>query len=178
MLLATLQRIGLAALIIIAGTVLARCADAFAESTGFGLVGTRQAAEARWAPTRCFPLDRLTSHCRQPGPFAMPWTRSSRAWNKRAFCLIRPPGHHATRDRGMVFCQFNSAELAAKQGIARHGLDRVLIVDWDVHHGNGTQKIFWEDGQVGLLSIHRHPFYPGRQEPSAKLAPERAWQRK
>ena len=79
---------------------------------------------------------------------------------RRAFCLIRPPGHHATRDRGMGFCLFNSAALAARRSID-HGLDRVLIVDWDVHHGNGTQDIFWEDGRVGLLSIHRHPFYPG-----------------
>jgi acetoin utilization deacetylase AcuC-like enzyme len=80
---------------------------------------------------------------------------------KRAFCLIRPPGHHAARDRGMGFCLFNSAALAARRSIDQHGLDRVLIVDWDVHHGNGTQEIFWEDGRVGLLSIHRHPFYPG-----------------
>ena len=80
---------------------------------------------------------------------------------QRAFCLIRPPGHHATRDRGMGFCLFNSAALAARRSIDQHDLDRVLIVDWDVHHGNGTQEIFWEDGRVGLLSIHRYPFYPG-----------------
>ena len=80
---------------------------------------------------------------------------------RRAFCLIRPPGHHATRDRGTGFCLFNSAALAARRSMDQHGLDRVLIVDWDVHHGNGTQEIFWEDGRVGLLSIHRHPFYPG-----------------
>lgn len=80
---------------------------------------------------------------------------------RRAFCLIRPPGHHATRDRGMGFCLFNCAALAARRSIDQHGLDRVLIVDWDVHHGNGTQEIFWEDGRVGLLSIHRYPFYPG-----------------
>jgi acetoin utilization deacetylase AcuC-like enzyme len=80
---------------------------------------------------------------------------------QRAFCLVRPPGHHATRSRAMGFCLFNNAALAAQWSIDRHGLERVLIVDWDVHHGNGTQEIFWEDSQVGYFSIHRDPFYPG-----------------
>ena len=80
---------------------------------------------------------------------------------QRAFCLVRPPGHHAIRNRGMGFCLFNNVALAAQRSIDRHGLERVLIVDWDVHHGNGTQDIFWEDPQVGFFSIHRHPFYPG-----------------
>lgn len=79
---------------------------------------------------------------------------------RRAFCLVRPPGHHATRNKGMGFCLFNNVALGARSGIVKHGLDRVLIVDWDVHHGNGTQAIFWEDGRVGFLSIHRYPFYP------------------
>lgn len=80
---------------------------------------------------------------------------------RRAFCLIRPPGHHALADRAMGFCLLNNVALAARLAIARHGLERVLIVDWDVHHGNGTQDLFWEDGQVGFFSIHRYPFYPG-----------------
>ena len=80
---------------------------------------------------------------------------------RRAFCLIRPPGHHALRSKAMGFCLFNNVGLAAQRAIAHHGLDRVLIVDWDVHHGNGTQEIFWEDGRVGFFSIHRYPFYPG-----------------
>jgi acetoin utilization deacetylase AcuC-like enzyme len=80
---------------------------------------------------------------------------------QRAFCLVRPPGHHATRSRAMGFCLFNNVALAAQRGIDRHGLERVLIIDWDVHHGNGTQDIFWEDPRVGYFSIHRHPFYPG-----------------
>jgi acetoin utilization deacetylase AcuC-like enzyme len=80
---------------------------------------------------------------------------------RRAFCLIRPPGHHALRSKGMGFCLFNSIGIAAQRAIDHHGLDRVLIVDWDVHHGNGTQEIFWEDGRVGFFSIHRYPFYPG-----------------
>jgi acetoin utilization deacetylase AcuC-like enzyme len=82
----------------------------------------------------------------------------------RALCLVRPPGHHALPDRAMGFCLLNNIALAARAAIDQHGLDRVLIVDWDVHHGNGTQDIFWRDEQVGFLSIHRWPFYPGSGE--------------
>ena len=81
--------------------------------------------------------------------------------NRRALCLVRPPGHHARPAEPMGFCLYASIAVAARDAIARHGLDRVLIVDWDVHHGNGTQEIFESDPQVGFLSIHRHPFYPG-----------------
>jgi acetoin utilization deacetylase AcuC-like enzyme len=80
---------------------------------------------------------------------------------QRAFCLVRPPGHHATQNRAMGFCLFNQIAIAARRCVEEHGLDRVLIVDWDVHHGNGTQDIFWEDPRVGFFSIHRYPFYPG-----------------
>ena len=80
---------------------------------------------------------------------------------RRAFCLIRPPGHHALAGRAMGFCLLNNVALAARLAITRHGLSRVLVVDWDVHHGNGTQELFWEDGQIGFFSIHRYPFYPG-----------------
>ena len=80
---------------------------------------------------------------------------------RSAFCLVRPPGHHALADRAMGFCLLNNVALGARLAIAKHGLQRVLIVDWDVHHGNGTQDLFWQDGQVSYLSIHRHPFYPG-----------------
>jgi acetoin utilization deacetylase AcuC-like enzyme len=79
----------------------------------------------------------------------------------RAFCLIRPPGHHAKRDHAMGFCLFNNVALAAQHAISHHGLDRILVVDWDVHHGNGTQDIFYTDPQVMFFSIHRYPFYPG-----------------
>jgi acetoin utilization deacetylase AcuC-like enzyme len=82
----------------------------------------------------------------------------------RALCLVRPPGHHALPERAMGFCLLNNIALAARSAIDRHGLDRVLIVDWDVHHGNGSQDIFWRDEQVGFLSIHRWPFYPGSGE--------------
>jgi acetoin utilization deacetylase AcuC-like enzyme len=81
--------------------------------------------------------------------------------DKHALCLVRPPGHHALKDSAMGFCLFNNIAIAARTAIAELDLDRVLIVDWDVHHGNGTQDAFWEDGQVGFLSIHRWPFYPG-----------------
>jgi acetoin utilization deacetylase AcuC-like enzyme len=80
-----------------------------------------------------------------------------------ALCLVRPPGHHATPTRSMGFCLFNNVALAARRAIARHGVRRVLVVDWDVHHGNGTQDIFYEDPRVMFFSIHRfgHGFYPG-----------------
>ena len=79
----------------------------------------------------------------------------------RACCLVRPPGHHALADDPMGFCLFNNVAVAARQAIEKHDLSRVLIVDWDVHHGNGTQDIFYEDAQVWFFSAHRSPFYPG-----------------
>ncbi len=81
--------------------------------------------------------------------------------DSNALCLVRPPGHHATDHRAMGFCLMNNIAMAARLAIKELGLERVLIVDWDVHHGNGTQDIFWEDPQVGFLSMHRFPFYPG-----------------
>jgi acetoin utilization deacetylase AcuC-like enzyme len=80
---------------------------------------------------------------------------------RRAFCLIRPPGHHATATKAMGFCLFNNIALAAQHAITQHKLDRILIVDWDVHHGNGTQDLFYSDPRVMFFSIHRYPFYPG-----------------
>jgi acetoin utilization deacetylase AcuC-like enzyme len=83
--------------------------------------------------------------------------------DRNALCLVRPPGHHATPTRSMGFCLFNSIALAAHSAKTEHGLTRILIVDWDVHHGNGTQDIFYEDANVAFVSIHRygHGFYPG-----------------
>jgi acetoin utilization deacetylase AcuC-like enzyme len=80
-----------------------------------------------------------------------------------ALCLVRPPGHHATPTKSMGFCLFNNIALAAHHARKQHQLNRVLIVDWDVHHGNGTQDAFYADGQVSFLSVHRygHGFYPG-----------------
>src|SRR2546422_2518057 len=82
---------------------------------------------------------------------------------RNAFVPVRPPGHHATPDRSMGFCLFNNIALAAHQARTVHQLSRILIVDWDVHHGNGTQDIFYADPEVFFCSIHRYGggFYPG-----------------
>ncbi|MBS0433150.1 MAG: histone deacetylase family protein [Proteobacteria bacterium] len=79
----------------------------------------------------------------------------------RAFCAVRPPGHHANRDTAMGFCLFNGVAAAAAHAMERHGLERVAIIDFDVHHGNGTQGIFWNDPRVLYLSSHQMPLYPG-----------------
>ncbi len=83
--------------------------------------------------------------------------------DRTALCLIRPPGHHATPTHSMGFCLFNNIALAAAHARSAYGVGRLLIVDWDVHHGNGTQDIFWTDPGVMFFSIHRygHGFYPG-----------------
>ncbi len=83
--------------------------------------------------------------------------------HSNALCLIRPPGHHANAQKSMGFCLFNNVALAARRSITVHKLNRVLILDWDVHHGNGTQDIFYDDPAVFFLSIHRYGngFYPG-----------------
>jgi acetoin utilization deacetylase AcuC-like enzyme len=78
-----------------------------------------------------------------------------------AFCIVRPPGHHASAARGMGFCLFNNIAIAARYAQRKHGVDRVAIADWDVHHGNGTQDIFYEDGSVFFFSTHQSPWYPG-----------------
>lgn len=80
---------------------------------------------------------------------------------KNAFCAVRPPGHHAGPARGMGFCIFNNVAVAARHAQQKHGAQRVLIVDWDVHHGNGTQDVFWRDGSVLFFSTHQYPWYPG-----------------
>jgi len=81
--------------------------------------------------------------------------------DQNALCLIRPPGHHASNKQSMGFCLINNVALAVKYAQSVHQLDRVLVVDWDVHHGNGTQDIFYDDESVFFYSIHRFPFYPG-----------------
>jgi acetoin utilization deacetylase AcuC-like enzyme len=80
--------------------------------------------------------------------------------DSRALCLIRPPGHHALRETAMGFCLFNNIAVATRAALDA-GLHRVLVIDWDVHHGNGTQAIFYDEPRVGFFSAHRWPFYPG-----------------
>ncbi|XP_046651457.1 histone deacetylase 4-like isoform X4 [Daphnia pulicaria] len=87
---------------------------------------------------------------------------------RNGFAIVRPPGHHAEAQQAMGFCFFNSVAIAAKQLRLRHKLERILIVDWDVHHGNGTQQIFYEDPHILYISIHRHDdghFFPGTGNP-------------
>ena len=79
---------------------------------------------------------------------------------ENAFCAIRPPGHHASRDKAMGFCFFNNVAIAAKYALERHGLKRVAIVDFDVHHGNGTEDIVAGDSRILMASFYQHPFYP------------------
>ncbi|HET9471590.1 MAG TPA: histone deacetylase family protein [Usitatibacter sp.] len=79
---------------------------------------------------------------------------------KRAFCAVRPPGHHATRHRPMGFCIFNNVAIGAAHALAAHGLERVAILDFDVHHGNGTEDAFHDDPRVMLCSTFQHPYYP------------------
>ena len=80
---------------------------------------------------------------------------------RNAFCAVRPPGHHALKDKAMGFCLFNNVAIAARYIQKKHKLGKVLIVDWDVHHGNGTQAMFYDDPTVFYFSVHQSPFYPG-----------------
>jgi acetoin utilization deacetylase AcuC-like enzyme len=79
----------------------------------------------------------------------------------RSFCAVRPPGHHALRDRAMGFCLFGNVAIASHYARARHGLERILIVDWDVHHGNGTQALVEHERDIHFISMHQWPWYPG-----------------
>lgn len=90
---------------------------------------------------------------------------------ENAFCAVRPPGHHALRNQAMGFCFFNNVAVAAKYAVERHGLQRVAVVDFDVHHGNGTEDILSGDERVLMVSFFQHPFYPhsGTDNPAANM---------
>ena len=87
------------------------------------------------------------------------------AVERNGFALARPPGHHALADRAMGFCFFNNVAVAARHAQQEQGLERVAILDWDVHHGNGTEAIFWHDPSVLYVSLHQWPLYPGTGGP-------------
>jgi acetoin utilization deacetylase AcuC-like enzyme len=88
-----------------------------------------------------------------------------------AFCSVRPPGHHATRTRAMGFCIFNNVAVGAMHALEAHGVERVAVIDFDVHHGNGTEDIFSDDGRVLMASTFQHPFYPysGTDHPARNM---------
>ena len=90
---------------------------------------------------------------------------------RTAFCAVRPPGHHAERNRAMGFCIFNNVAVGAAHALAEHGLERVAIVDFDVHHGNGTEQIFAGDPRVLMVSTFQHPLYPysGLENPASNM---------
>jgi len=87
--------------------------------------------------------------------------RAMRQPDARSFCAVRPPGHHALRSRSMGFCLFGNVAVAAHYALSAHGAERVLIVDWDVHHGNGTQALVEENPAIHFVSMHQWPWYPG-----------------
>ncbi len=80
---------------------------------------------------------------------------------ENAFCMVRPPGHHATPSQAMGFCIFNNVAIAARYAKDKYNINCILIIDWDVHHGNGTEEIFYEDPSVFYISLHQYPHYPG-----------------
>ncbi|MDH5204569.1 MAG: histone deacetylase family protein [Hylemonella sp.] len=127
------------------------------------LVEARRTGGARYAqldPDTLMNADSWTAILRSAGA-ALAATDAVMAGDlQNAFCAVRPPGHHACRDHAMGFCFINNVALAAKYALQRHGLSRVAIVDFDVHHGNGTEDIVAGDERILMASFYQHPFYP------------------
>jgi acetoin utilization deacetylase AcuC-like enzyme len=93
----------------------------------------------------------------------------------RSFCAVRPPGHHALRDRAMGFCLFGNVAIAAHYARRKHGIDRALIVDWDVHHGNGTQALVEQERDIRFISMHQWPWYPGTGAAADRGTRQNVW---
>ena len=104
--------------------------------------------------------DSLTAARHAAGALVLATDLVMRGESKTAFCAVRPPGHHAEHDRAMGFCLFNNVAVGAAHALAVHGVERVAIVDFDVHHGNGTEEIFADDPRVLMVSTFQHPLYP------------------
>lgn len=94
---------------------------------------------------------------------------------RRSFCAVRPPGHHALRDTSMGFCLFGNVAIGAHYARRRHGAERVLIVDWDVHHGNGTQALVEDEADIRFVSMHQWPWYPGTGAASDRGPHQNVW---
>ena len=112
-----------------------------------------------------------------PGQRSLQLAAVARGELANAFVAARPPGHHATPDQAMGFCLFNNVAVAARSLQAAGLAERVLIVDWDVHHGNGTQDTFYSDPTVFFLSLHQWPHYPGSGAQHMRRARGQAWAR-
>ena len=148
-----------------AGTVLALCTPGVVRSSGAPTCGAPDGDAHTWSLMGNVIYDVLPGAALNPfigvGIGAARTSINFTGQASNAYCVVRPPGHHATANRGMGFCIFNIVAVAARYAQKRYGAGRVLIVDWDVHHGNGTQDIFYRDPNVFFFSSHQWPLYPG-----------------
>ena len=131
-------------------------------STSSGSASSRPVAAAMPAARRRSATAPSRSRSSQPAARSRRSTRCSTATVDNAYALVRPPGHHALPDRGMGFCLFANVAVGVRHAQAARGIGRVAVVDWDVHHGNGTQAVFWDDPSVLAISLHQDGLYPAR----------------